>query len=193
VSKVVFDISMSLDGFITAAGRTTDDPMGTGGLKLVEWAMSDDEVNRRYLQEAVGGLGSVICGRETYDTSVPWWGANGPSGEARRPVFVVTHEAPDTSPDGGVYQFVTGGIHDGLDRARAAAEDKVVCVMGGANLGQQYLAAGLVDEISLHVAPVVFGTGTRLFDHLPAEHLHLETLDVVRTPTAIHTRLRVVK
>jgi dihydrofolate reductase len=186
---VIVDISMSLDGFITAANRTAEEPTGTGGHQLVEWAFGADEQNRRYLETATSGLGAVIAGRETYDSSVPWWGADGPV--QRTPVFVVTHEAPAESPENGVYTFVTGGIHDALDQARTAAGDKVVAVMGGANLIRQYLAAGLVDEISLHVAPVLFGAGTRLFDHL-GEHIQLETLDVVNTPTATHTRYKLL-
>lgn len=192
MSTVVFDISVSIDGFITASNQTPDEPMGEGGLKLHEWIGRDD-ANRQYMEEALGGLGAVICGRRTFDHSIKWWGPNGPSGPARRPTIVVTHHAPDTAPENGVYEFATNGIHDALDRARAAAGDGSVCVMGGANLGQQYLAAGLLDEVSLHVVPVIFGAGTRLFENLPADHLQLETLQVVETPAAIHTRFRIVK
>jgi dihydrofolate reductase len=191
MNTVIIDISMSLDGFITAANRTPEEPTGAGGHRLVEWAFGSDEQNRRYLENAGKDLGAVIAGRETYDTSVPWWGADGPA--QRTPVFVVTHEAPAESPENGVYTFVTSGIHDALDQARAAAGDRVVAVMGGANLIRQYLAAGLVDEVSLHVVPVLFGTGTRLFEQFSEEHVHLETLEVINTPTAIHTRYRVLK
>jgi dihydrofolate reductase len=191
MNTVIVDISMSLDGFITAANRTPEEPTGAGGHRLVEWAFGADEENRRYLENAGQDLGAVIAGRETYDTSVPWWGPDGPV--RRTPVFVVTHQAPAESPENGVYTFVTGGIRDALDQARAAAGGKVVAVMGGANLIQQYLAAGLVDEISLHVVPVLFGEGTWLFEQFSAEHVHLETLEVVNTPSATHVRYRVVK
>jgi dihydrofolate reductase len=109
MGKVIFDISMSLDGFMTAANRRPEEPMGDGGLRLVEWAIGGDESKARYLEQAVAALGATICGRTTYDTSLPWWGADGPSGTARRPVFVVTHETPAESPEGGVYTFVTDG------------------------------------------------------------------------------------
>jgi dihydrofolate reductase len=191
MNTVIIDISMSLDGFITAANRTPEEPTGAGGHRLVEWAFGSDEQNRRYLENAGKDLGAVIAGRETYDTSVPWWGADGPV--QRTPVFVVTHQAPAESPENGVYTFVTGGIQEALDEARAAAGDRAVAVMGGANLIRQYLAAGLVDEVSLHVVPVLFGTGTRLFEQFSEEHVHLETLEVVNTPAAIHTRYRVLK
>ena len=160
MSKVVFIISMSLDGFITAANRRPEEPMGDGGLRLVEWAMSDDERSRKVLEEGVAEAGAVIAGRETYDTSMPWWGPDGPTGSARRPVFVVTHKASTDAPEGGVYTFVTGGIHSALEQARAAAGGRTVGVMGGASIGQQFIAAGLVDEVQIHLVPVLFGSGT---------------------------------
>ena len=193
MSKVVFIISMSLDGFMTAANRRPEEPMGDGGLRLVEWAMSDDERSRKVLEEGVAEAGAVIAGRETYDTSMPWWGPDGPTGSARRPVFVVTHQAPTDAPEGGVYTFVTNGIHGALEQARAAAGDRTVGVMGGASIGQQFIAAGLVDELQIHLVPVLFGSGTRMFEHLGDEHLELEPLQVVETPAAIHLRFRIVK
>ena len=194
MSKVVFDISMSLDGFMTAANRRPEEPMGDGGLRLVEWAMGEaGDRNRKFLEDAIENLGAVITGRETYDTSVAWWGADGPSGAARRPVFVVTHEAPSAAPEGGVYTFVTDGIESALQQAKAAAGDKYVTVMGGASIGQQYIAAGLVDEISIHLVPILFGSGTRMFEHLGSQHIQLEIVEVIETPAAIHLRFRVVK
>ena len=135
----------------------------------------------------------MIAGRETYDSSVPWWGADGPTGPARRPVFVVTHEAPADSPEGGVYTFVTGGIESALEQARAVAGERTVGVMGGASIGQQFIAAGLVDEIQPHLVPVLFASGTRTFEHLGDEHIELKPLQVVETPSAIHLRFRSVK
>ena len=108
-------------------------------------------------------------------------------------MFVVTHEAPAESPEGGVYTFVTDGIEGALEQAKAAAGDKDVAVMGGADIGQQYVRAGLVDEISIHLVSVLFGGGTRLFEHLGSEHIQLETADVIETPTATHLLFRVVK
>ena len=193
MSKVVFIISMSLDGFITAANRRPEEPMGDGGLQLVEWAMSDDERSRKVLEEGIAEAGAVIAGRETYVTSLPWWGPDGPTGPARRPVFVVTHQAPTEAPEGGVYTFVTDGIQSALEQARAATGGRTVAVMGGASIGQQFIAAGLVDELQVHLVPVLFGSGTRMFEHLGDEHLQLEPLQVVETPAAIHLRFRIVK
>lgn len=194
MSKVVLDISMSLDGFITASNCRPEEPMGDGGQQLHAWAMSgEDTIGRQVLEDTVATQGATIAGRTTYHTSLPWWGADGPTGVARLPVFVVTHDVPPESPADGVYTFVTDGIASALAKARAAAGDKEISVMGGASIGQQYLAAGLVDELRIHVAPVLFGSGTRLFEHLGDEHIQLEPLDAIATPTASHLRFRVVK
>ncbi len=167
MARVVFDISMSLDGYMTAANMRPEEPLGDGGQRLHDWALSDDdERNRRYLEEAQESLGAVICGRTTYDDSLPWWEADGPTGDRRLPLFVLTHEPPADSPEGGVYTFVTDGIEAALERAKAAAGDKDVTVMGGAHTGREYIGAGLVDEIQIHLVPVLFGGGIRMFEEL---------------------------
>lgn len=153
MTKVVFDISTSLDGCITAANVRADEPMGDGGERLHEWASGDDERSNELLAEAAKGLGAVICGRNTYDHSVPWWGADGPTVPARKPVFVVTHSEPEEQPETGVYTFVTHGIGRALEEASGAADGRTVTVMGGADLGRQFITAGLVDEISLRIVP----------------------------------------
>jgi dihydrofolate reductase len=193
MSKVIFDISMSLDGFMTAAKAHPGDAMGDGGLQLVDWAFGEDAQSRQVLQDGIAGLGAVIAGRRTYDDSVPYWGADGPSGNARRPVFVVSHSVPREVPEDGVYTFVTGGIGEALQMAKRAAGDKYVTVMGGADIGQQFIRAGLVDEISIHLVPVIFGSGTRMFDHTGDQHIQLETLQVIQTSPATHFRFRVIK
>jgi dihydrofolate reductase len=188
VSRVVFDISMSLDGYITGPNVTAEEPQGDGGLRLVEWARADDERSREVLARGVGSTGAVICGRRTYDLSLPWWKADGPTGQARLPVFVLTHDPPPDPPPDGVYTFPGTGIEGTLSAAREAAGDKTVCVMGGAETGRQYIRAGLVDELSIHLVPIVLGAGTKLFD---GDDLALEPLEAVHTPAATHLRYRV--
>ena len=182
---------MSLDGFITASNQTPEQPMGDGGEHLHDWAFGSDETNRRFFERAAEGLGAVICGRRTYGHSLPWWGADGPSGTARRPVFVVTHDVPAKNPPGAVYRYVTDGIESALEQARAAAGDQDVCVIGGADLGRQYIAAGLIDEISIHLVPVLFGAGTRMFEDLHKEHVRMRVVDALSTPSATHLRYRI--
>jgi dihydrofolate reductase len=193
MAKVVFDISMSLDGFITAANVRPDEPLGDGGERLHEWAFGADERSREVLAAASRDLGAVICGRNTYDHSLRWWGADGPTGPARMPVFVVTHSEPEDSPENGVYRFVTEGIEAALEQAREAAGGKTVAVMGGADLGRQFIRAGLVDEFSIHLVPVLFGGGTRMFDEAGRDQVQLEAIAVENTPPATHMRFRVVK
>ena len=190
MGKVVYDMSMSLDGFVTASNRTPEEPMGDGGLRLVEWAMGENGKGREVVERSMSEAGAAIVGRYTYDTSLPWWGADGPTGEKRLPVFVVTHEAPEQSPEGGVYTFVTDGMESAVRRAKEAAGDKDVGV-SGAEVGQQSIRAGLADEISIHLVPVLFGSGTRMFEHLGDEHIQLETVEVIETPGATHLRYRV--
>jgi dihydrofolate reductase len=202
MGKVVFSISVSLDGFMMAAGATPEEPLGIGGQRLHDWAMDQatggfdvsgaefspaDETNQKVLEEMTEAEGAVICGRRTYEDSLPWWGPNGVSGSRRLPMFVVTHSAPADPPEGGVYNFVTDGIESALEQARAAAGDGVVSVMGGADVGQQFIRAGLVDEITLHVVPVLFGSGKRMLENIvDSAHVELEPVDVVHTPQATH-------
>ena len=117
----------------------------------------------------------------------------GPTGSDRIPVFVLTHDASEDAPEGGVYRFVTGGIERVLEQARAAAGDKGVTVMGGAHTRQQYIEAGLVDELSIHLVPVLLGSGTRMFEHLGDQHLQLEPAGIIQTPAATHLRYRILK
>jgi len=193
LAKVIFDISMSLDGFMTATNVRPEEPLGDGGQRLHEWAFDEDERNRQLLAEAANFEGAVIAGRRTYDLSVAWWGADGPAGPARVPVFVLTHAEPEEVPEGGVYTFVTDGIQSALERAKAAAGEEDISVMGGAEIGQQYIRAGLIEEIAIHLVPVLFGSDTRMFEHLGSEHIRLEPMEVIEATAATHLRFRVLK
>jgi hypothetical protein len=103
---VIFDISMSLDGYVTAAGIRPEEPMGDGGQQLHEWAFGDDERGREVLTDSARNVGASIAGRRTYDLSVPWWGPDGPGGAARTPTFIVSHGTPGQVPEKSVYTFV---------------------------------------------------------------------------------------
>jgi len=190
MSKVTFDISLSLDGFMQAANARPEQPMGDGGERLHAWAFDGDEADRQVVADGGADSGAVIAGRRTYDDSLPWWGADGPTGNRRLPVVVLTHRAPAESPEDGVYVFAEGGVEDALERARDAAGGKGITIMGGAETGRAFIAAGLVDELSLHVAPVLLGSGTRMFGEA---QLALEPLATVQTPNATHLRFRVLR
>jgi dihydrofolate reductase len=185
---VVFDISLSLDGYMRGANSAPDNVLGDGGDGLHSWARDQaTDADRQLLADSIGSTGAVICGRRTYDDSLPSWRADGPTGPARLPVFVVSHSAPAKVPDRGVYQFERS-IEAALHAAKAAAGNKVVCIMGGADIGQQFIRAGLVDELSIHVAPILLGGGTPMFGDDRTEPAELTTKSVVTSPGATHIR-----
>jgi dihydrofolate reductase len=193
MGKTIFDISMSLDGYVTAAGQTAEEPLGRGGEHLHDWSLEPDPVSDELQQRAIASIGAMICGRRTYDDSLPWWEADGPTGARRLPIFVVTHAVPESVPENGVYHFVTDGLEQALEQARTAAGEQDVVVMGGADTIQQYLRAGLIDEIGIHLVPVIFGGGTRLFDAVSDAQVQLDVRSVVDTPRATHLRYRVIR
>ncbi len=192
MGKVIYDISMSLDGFITAANVRPEAGLGDGGERLHEWAFNSKDPRNRELLAKGASLGAIITGRHNYDLSVPYWEANGPTGAARVSTIVVSHTVPQDIPNGSVYSFVDG-VEAALEKAKKAAGNKDVAIMGGADIAQQFIKAGLVDEISIHLVPVLFGSGIRLYEHVDSEHLPLETIEVIETAEAIHLRFRVVK
>jgi dihydrofolate reductase len=198
MGKLVADITMSLDGFITGPDDAPGRGLGERGEVLHNWVMGgpwryDDEarrfapldVDRGVLQQAMGSVGAGIIGRRMFDVT-GGWGGNPPGGRDAR-YFVLTHSVPQewVRPD-SPFTFVTDGIQSALEQARAAAREKDVGIGGGANVIQQYLAAGLVDELRLHLAPVLLGAGKRLFDYLGGQTIKLERTGVIESPYATH-------
>jgi dihydrofolate reductase len=190
LGKVIYDKSMSLDGFIAAVNMRPEAGLGDDGERLHDWVFKDP-AGMEMVQHEIDDLGAVICGRTTYEMSMPGWGSDGPTGAARVPVIVLSHTVPDDVPAGGVYTFV-GDTETALRRARETAGDKNISVMG-ADAGRQFIDAGVVDEISIHVVPVVFGSGTPLFGRGVGEHISLELVGESETPYAKHLRYRVVR
>ena len=194
MGKVIYDISMSLDGFIAGANVRPEAGwagLGDGGERLHDWGFNSADPRNREILEGYATAGANIFGRTGYDHSILNWGADGPSSAARVPTVILSHSAPQNVPDGGVYTFVDN-VEAAMETAKKLAGDKDVYIMG-ANVAQQFLKLGLIDEVSIHLVPVVFGSGTRLFEGLDGEHISLEILEVIQTPEAIHMRFRVVK
>jgi dihydrofolate reductase len=203
MGSVTSDISVSLDGFIAGPGDGVDNPLGDGGERLHEWVvrlaswrsrhgLAGGETGRdaEILEESVRDTGAVVLGRRMFDNAKGW----GDEPPFHAPVFVLTHEARDDLVKGGTtFTFVTDGVESALAQARAAAGDENVHVAGGANTIQQFLSAGLLDELQLHVVPLLFGAGVRLFDGLGTAPLELETVRVVESPGVTHLKFRVVK
>lgn len=191
--STVIDISMSLDGYVTAPGVDAEHGLGVGGEVLHLWAFSEDADERELLERSTSRTGAVVMGRNLFDiVDAP----NGWSEEvgygagiaAEPPCFVVTHSAPKEIRLRHRFTIVTDGIESALDQARAASGDKDVVVMGGGDVCGQVLAGGLADTLSLHVAPVVFGGGTPLF--ADGTRIDLEPIDTIATPNATHLTYR---
>jgi dihydrofolate reductase len=194
MGKVIFDISMSLDGFITGANPRAEagwGGLGEGGERLHNWGFNSADPRDREILERYATAGANIFGRTGYDHSILNWGADGPSGAARIPTVIVSHNVPQNVPEGGVYSFVHS-VEAAYESAKNLAGDKDVYIMG-ANVPQQFLKRGLIDEIFIHLVPVLFGSGTRLFEGLDREHIPLEIIETIQTAEAIHMRFRVVK
>jgi dihydrofolate reductase len=190
MGSVIYDKSTSLDGFIAGANVRLEAGLGDDGERLHDWAF-EDEAGKELLESEVARFGAVICGRRTYDMSIQYWGADGPTGQARVPLFVLSHGVPDDVPEGGVYAFIDD-LGTALVRARETAGDRNISAMG-AEVGRQLINAGVIDEISVHLVPVLFGSGTPMFGEGVDEHVTLAFAGVSESPHAAHLRYRVVR
>lgn len=193
MSKVIVKMSMSLDGFIAGPNIRPEEPMGDGGEKLHEWmfgADDSDENLKDYKADFFETTGAYIMGERTFELGLKPWGENPPF---HAPCFVLSRKPRETlTKDGGTsYVAVTEGIKDALARAKEAAGDKNVIVMGGANAAQQYLSAGLVDEIHIHLVHMLLGSGTRLFDALTIKPTALEKIALADADGVTHLKFRV--
>jgi dihydrofolate reductase len=214
MGKVFFDITTSVDGFVAGPNPTLEEPLGRGGERLHEWVVvlkswrerhglsgGEETPDSDLIDETVRKTGATVMGRRMFSggegpweddpNADGWWGDDPPF---HQPVFVLTHHArePQTKQGGTTFTFVTDGIESALEQAREAAGDKEVAVVGGANVIQQFLRAGLVDEFQIHVAPMLLGRGVRLFEEAPAD-LNVETISVIEAPRVTHLKYRVVK
>ncbi len=195
---------MSLDGFVTGPHDSIERPLGIGGERLHEWIFGGETdrsgtaprtsasgSNREILDELFRTLGAVAMGRRWFDVGESPWGENPPF---QVPCFVVTHRPRAKVTKGATsFTFVTEGIQSALDKARAAAGDKHV-IVGGANIAQQCLRAGLLDEIQTHLVPVILGEGCYLlFESTGLERIELARTRIIESPGVTHLRLRVVK
>lgn len=213
MGKIFADISMSLDGFITGPKPTLKEPLGRGGEELHEWVVRlaawrkphgkpGGEVGRdgEVFEEVVTNIGAVIMGRKMFSNGEGpweadpkaggWWGDNPPF---HVPVFVLTHHKREkVNKEGGTsFIFATEGLESALSQAKKAAGDKDVSVAGGANTIQQFMNAGLLDELQIHVVPILLGGGTRLFDNLGGTKL--EKVRVIDSPLVTHLKFRIKK
>jgi dihydrofolate reductase len=210
VPKVVAEISTSLDGFVAGPNPTLEEPLGEGGellhtwvVKLASWRArhglegGEENADSELVAKSLAAQGAIVMGRRMFSggsgpweadpNADAWWGDDPPF---RAPVFILTHHPRDPEEKAPTsYTFVTEGIGEAVERARAAASDKDVHVVGGADVIQQALAAGVVDELVVHLVPVLLGGGTRLFEGGPA--VGLEIVEAIDSPEVTHLRYRV--
>jgi dihydrofolate reductase len=212
MAKTIVSLAISIDGFIAGPNDGPDNPLGDGGMRLFDWYFSGDTPSRFYqaaaargvpvpdfklsrisaqlFDEEAEGSGAVVTGRRTYDIAGAW-GGNGPA--PGLPLFIVTHAVPAQVPRGiAEYTFVTDDVERAIALAKAAAGDKDVGLMGSA-VPRQALQLGLLDEVQLHLVPVLLGGGVRLFDGLGIGRTDLEIVRVVEAPGVTHLRYRVVR
>ena len=200
---------MSLDGFVAGPKQSLKEPLGVGGEGLHEWVVALETWRRahgkeggvvnestRVMEEEVANIGATIMGRNMFgggpgpwsktDPWKGWWGRNPPF---HHPVFVLTHHLREPlRPEGGtIFIFVTDGIESALEQARHAANGKDIALSGGAQVAQQYLRAGLVDEMRLHLVPTLLGEGERLFDNVGDLH-GLVLTETVAAPNVVHLK-----
>lgn len=185
MSKIVLDMTMSLDGYIAGPDDRADAPLGTDGFRLFNWLdlRNDPGPSGQVYAEAMATR-AIIAGRRTYELANRWQGDH----HNGVPIFILTHHVPDDPPPGSV-QYVTD-VQECATRARAAVGDGDAMVHG-ASTAQALLKAGQLDELELHVVPVLLGQGRRLFDNLPAQHIELELLRQLTTPETTELPQRV--
>ena len=208
MSRLRFNIAMSLDGFVAGPEQSLENPLGVGGGRLHEWAfalavfreaheMEGGEVNEStsVMEERLAGIGATVMGRRMFgggdgpwgdDPWTGWWGDAPPF---HHPVFVVTHHPREPLVlTGTTFTFITGGIASALEQARAAAGGQDVSLAGGAAVARQYLAAGLVDEMEINLVPILLGDGERLFEGLGAGRPEMTHVRTVAAPGVTHLR-----
>lgn len=203
MGKVVFNITMSLDGFVAGPNDSPENGLGDGGEALFKWYFSGDteiqisegtptlkvsSQSAKILKDAFATYGAGVWGRRTFDIAHAWGGH--PPG---LPAFIVTHTVPqEWVYKGSPFTFVTDGVESAIRQAKKAAGNKNV-VLCTASILQQGLKAGLVDEIYIDVAPVLLGGGVRLFDHPGARPIELENIHVIEAPGVTHLGFRIIK
>jgi len=190
MSKVVLFFAMSLDGFIAGPDISSVHPMGIGGERLHRWMFENvSPIDMERMREPAERVGAVIVGRRTYDVGIDLWGDT----PYPVPTFVLTNEKRDLKQmKSAAFTFVNDGIGSALRQAQMAAGAKDIMLMG-ANTAQQFIQAGLVDEMILQIVPVLLGAGSRLFDHIGSEMIELEIPQVVASPAVTHLKFIVRK
>lgn len=190
VGRVILDLSMSLDGFAAGPNADVDNPLGDGGDRLHHWMYAGaTDVGRRIEKEIFADAGAIVMGRRTFDVGKPHWDPD-PQTFRGLPVFVLTHRAqePVADPEGSTFTFVTGGVEAALEQAQAAAGNRDVVLGGGPGIDRQFVQAGLLDELRIHLVHLLLGAGERLFVSDRQEAVDLQATRLVEDVGVTHFR-----
>lgn len=214
MSKLHFNITMTLDGYVAGPNQSVQNPLGEGGGRIHNWVRNlksfremfgetggETGPNDDVLRAMFENIGATVMGRNMFGggpgpwKKEPWNGWWGDDPPYHTPVFVLTHHPrePLVMKGGTTFHFVTDGIESALAQAKKAARGKDVMLGGGANAAQQFLAAGLIDEMDLHLVPLFLGGGERLFDHLRGAGANLELIRTIAAPDVTHLTYRIVR
>jgi dihydrofolate reductase len=205
MSKLIFDIAISLDGFMAGENRSPQNPIGDRGMTLHEWMFNQkafwehlgmeggkaDDFEGRLIRDTISRVGAYIMGKRMFEEGEPNW----PEDLFKADVFVLTHEKREPWVQNGttVYYFTDDKIENVLEKAKISAGGKDVRIQGGGNIIQQYLNAGLVDEFCIHISPVILGSGIRLFDHVRPDKFYATINEVLHSEWATHLKYSLIK
>ena len=204
MNKIIFDIAISLDGYMAGDNRSPQNPLGDGGLTLHNWMFiqkgflkmhgkegGEEGADNKLVEDILARTGSYIMGKRMFEEGE----ANWPEDLFKADVYVLTHEKrkPWVQKGTTTFYFVNDGIESALEKAKQSAQDKDVRLQGGANIIQQFLNAGLVDEFCIHISPVILGSGIRLLDNIKKDKFDIQISEIIPSTLTTHLKYKLTK
>lgn len=205
MSKTIFDIAISLDGFMAGDNRSPQNPIGDGGMTLHNWMFvqkafwehlgkedgTEDEPDGKLIRDTIARTGAYIMGKRMFEEGETNW----PEDLFKADVYVLTHEKRDPWFQKGttIFYFINDGIENAFEKAKQSAKGKDIRIQGGANTLQQFLNAGLVDEFCIHISPVILGSGIRLFDNIKKDIYNVKISEVIPSQLTTHLEYKLTR
>jgi len=204
MSKVIFDVAISLDGYMAGDNRSPQNPIGDGGTTIHNWMYNqraflqmvgadggEDGPDNKLLEATLARTGAYIMGKRMFEEGEPNW----PEDLYKTDVYVLTHEKREPWVQKGTttFYFINDGIESALEKAKVSAKGKDVRIQGGGNIIQQFLNAGLVDEFCIHISPVILGSGIRLLDNIKKDKFDIEISEVIPSALTTHLKYKLTK
>lgn len=205
MSKTIFDVAISLDGFMAGDNRSPQNPLGDGGMTIHNWMFiqkafwehlgkedgKEDGPDGKLIRETIARTGAYIMGKRMFEEGEPNW----PEDLFKSDVYVLTHEkrAPWIQKGTTVFYFINDGIESAFEKAKQSANGKDIRIQGGANTIQQFLNAGLVDECCIHISPLILGSGIRLLDNINNDLYNVEISEVIPSKLTTHLKYKLTR